>query len=1130
MFLNGMQALVRLAFEQQRRDREAGLATGGYISGYRGSPLGGFDMELTRVKPLLEAVNIHFQPGVNEDLAATALWGTQQIALGHKVPRVDGVFGFWYGKGPGVDRTGDVFKHANLAGTHPKGGVLAIAGDDHTCKSSTTAHQTEYAFVDAMIPVLAPADLAEIIDYGLAGIALSRHAGTWVALKLVSEIADSSGTIEATPGFLRPAEMSGPDNVHIRWPDTAQDQEARLHLRKLPAVHAFARANRLDRVVERPAGARLGIVTAGKAYGDMMEAFGLLGLDAGGRARLGVAIYKVAMVWPLEPEGLRDFAEGLDEILVIEEKRPLVEDQAKVILHGGAARITGKRDPEGRALLKSHDELSPTEIAVALARRLAAIDPGGEWETRAVTLSGANTPEAAPVKRTPYFCSGCPHNTSTVVPEGSIAHAGIGCHYMATWMDRATETFTHMGGEGANWIGQAPFVETPHIFQNLGDGTYFHSGLLAIRAAVASGTNVTYKILFNDAVAMTGGQHHDGPLTPAMIAAQVRAEGVERIALVSEDVDRHNSGRFPPGVTFHDRSMLDKVQRELREIPGVTAIIYDQACAAEKRRRRKRGQLRDPQRRVVINEAVCEGCGDCAAQSNCLSVVPVDTPFGRKRQIDQSSCNKDFSCLKGFCPSMVTVEGGHLRAPHPKGGDMPAAEALPAPALAPLPWSGLALGVGGTGIVTLSALIAMAAHVEGKVATVLDQTGLAQKGGAVTSHIRIGETRAAAVRVPERGADLVLGCDAVVAAGVEARARMRFDHTVAVVNTHAGSIAEFTHDADARLPVARLLELLRDACGGDRVAVVEATRLATDLVGDALATNLFLLGFASQKGLLPIGPEAIESAIELNRTAAEANRRAFRWGRMAALDPARVDAVATSIEGEGLPDHHRIAETLEALVARRARALEAYQNRSYAGRYTVAVAALRTAEERVLPGSGDLARAGAEALFRVMAYKDEYEVARLYSDSGFTRMLDAMFEGDWRLNVHLSPPSLARPDPATGRPAKKAYGPGVFTLFRLLKRLKFLRGTMFDPFGYTAERRAERSLRELVLDLAAEIARDLRPDNHATAIALMTSTARIRGFGPVKAKAMAEAAVTRAALLERFRHGDPPGGLARAAE
>ena len=1133
IFLNGMQALVRLIFEQQRRDREAGIVTGGYVSGYRGSPLGGFDLELGRMKSLLEAVDVHFQPGVNEDLAATALWGTQQIALGDKRPRVDGVFGLWYGKGPGVDRTGDVFKHANLAGTHPRGGVLAIAGDDHTCKSSTTAHQTEYAFVDAMIPVLAPSNLAEVIDYGLAGIALSRHAGTWAALKLVAEIADSSGTISALPGFAGFTAPPPPADVHIRWPDTAQEQEARLHLVKLPAVRAFARANRLDRVVERPDGGRFGIVTAGKAYGDLLEAFALLGLDDARRAELGIAIYKIALVWPLEPDGLREFAAGLDEILVVEEKRPLIEDQVKSILYDGAAprpRVMGKRDPDGATLLKSHDELSPAEVAAALGRRLVALTGDAAIETRLVTLQGANTPEAAPSKRTPYFCSGCPHNTSTVVPDGSVAHAGIGCHYMATWMDRATETFTHMGGEGANWIGQAPFVGTPHVFQNLGDGTYFHSGLLALRAAVASGVNVTYKILFNDAVAMTGGQHHDGPLTPAMIAAQVRAEGVERIALVAEDIDRHDSGRFPAGVSFHDRAELDGVQRELRELPGVTVIIYDQACAAEKRRRRKRGLLRDPQRRVVINEAVCEGCGDCAVQSNCLSVVPVDTAFGRKRQIDQSSCNKDYSCLKGFCPSMVTVEGANLRAPHPKGGDMPDVAVLPDPALAPLPWSGLALGVGGTGIVTLAALLAMAAHVEGKAASVLDQTGLAQKGGAVTSHIRIGAGPGAAVRVPARGADLVLGCDAVVAAGADARLRMRLGHTMALVNTDVGSIAEFTHDAEARLPLTRLLDLIADACGGDRVQAVEATRLATDLIGDALATNLFMLGIASQKGLLPVAPAAIEAAIDLNRTAAEANRRAFRWGRMAAVDPARAEAAAASVEGAGLPDHHRPAETLDQFIARRADRLALYQNAAYARRFETAVAALRAAEERVVPGAQDLARAGADALFRTMAYKDEYEVARLFTDGSFARMIDAMFEDGRRLTLHLSPPLTAKIDPATGRPAKKAYGPGTLSLFGLLKRFKVLRGTWLDPFGHTGERRAERALRDLTLDLAAEVARDLRRDNHATAVALMVSIARIRGFGPVKAAAMKAAAAARPALLEAFRRGDPPEGFARAAE
>ncbi|PWR24457.1 indolepyruvate ferredoxin oxidoreductase family protein [Zavarzinia aquatilis] len=1135
IYLNGMQALVRLALEQHRRDTAAGLNTAGFISGYRGSPLGGFDLELERNKPLLEAGNIRFQPGVNEDLAATALWGTQQVALG-KPALFDGVFGFWYGKGPGVDRTGDVFKHANLAGTAPLGGVLAIAGDDHTCKSSTTAHQTEYAFVDAMIPVLAPSNLAEVIDFGLAGIALSRFAGTWAALKLVSEIADTSATIPAVPAyqaFARPTDFTPSDGgLHIRWPDTAQAQEARLHLHKLPAVLAFARANPLNRVMERPAGARLGIVTAGKAYGDLMQAFDLLGLDKAARARHGIAIYKIGLVWPLEPEGLAAFAEGLEEILVVEEKRPLIEDQVKALLYGRQGpRVSGKRDGAGHHLLKSHDELSPVEISDALARRLHALTGDEALEDRRRRLTGANAPEPPPAKRTPYFCSGCPHNTSTKVPEGSQAHAGIGCHYMATWMDRSTETFTHMGGEGANWIGQAPFVATKHIFQNLGDGTYFHSGLLALRAAVAARVPVTYKILYNDAVAMTGGQHHDGPLTPAIIAAQVRAEGVTRIALVAEDITRHRPTDFPPGTSFHGRDELDAVQRELREIPGVTVIIYDQACAAEKRRRRKRGLLADPLRRVVINEAVCEGCGDCGVQSNCLSIVPVDTEFGRKRQIDQSSCNKDYSCLKGFCPSFVSVDGAALKKPHPKGGDAPDPAGLPAPPLAPLPWSILALGIGGTGIVTLGALIAMAAHVEGKEASVLDQTGLAQKGGGVTSHIRIGAPGEAppAPRIPALGADLVLAADAVVAAGTDARLRLRLDHTAALVNSHVGSIAEFTHDAEARLPMPLLVDLIRQGCGTGPVADLDATHLATALTGDALATNIFLLGIACQRGLLPVAPASIEAAIALNRTAARDNLNAFRWGRAWAHDAAAVETAATATEGKANPPHHRRSSSLDEMVARRAEALTIYQNERYAARYQEAIARLRAAEQRVSPGGEELARAAADGLFRLMAYKDEYEVARLQADPAFRQQLDAMFEPGAKVSLHLSPPLLARPDPATGRPAKHVFGPWIFGFLGLLRRLKILRGTPFDPFGRTEERRTERRLRDEALALAEEIARDLSRDNHAAAVALMALPARIRGFGPVKMKAVAEAEAARARLLAEFRR-EPPKGMAKAAE
>jgi indolepyruvate ferredoxin oxidoreductase len=1139
IYLNGMQALVRLLLEQHRRDEAAGLNTAGFVSGYRGSPLGGFDLEIGKAKRFLEPARVHFVPGVNEDLAATALWGTQQIALGKK-PTVDGVFGVWYGKGPGVDRTGDVFKHANLAGSHPRGGVLAIAGDDHTCKSSTTAHQTEYAFVDAMIPVLAPSSLAEIIDFGLAGIALSRYTGTWVALKVIAEIADTSGTIAAQPAFqdfVTPSDFAlPPEGLHIRWPDTAQAQEARLHLYKLPAALAFARANGFNRVIERADKPRLGIVTAGKAYGDVREAFGLLGLDEARRGALGVSLYKVGMVWPLEPVGLADFAAGHDEILVVEEKRPLIEGQIKDILYNQPQRprVTGKSDEAGHTLLKSHDELSPREIAVAIGRRLVALTGDEALAARVELLAGRLAPEAAPAKRTPFFCSGCPHNTSTLVPEGSHAHAGIGCHYMATWMDRATETFTHMGGEGANWIGMAPFVETRHIFQNLGDGTYFHSGLLALRAAIAAKVPVTYKILYNDAVAMTGGQHHDGALSPAIIAHQVRAEGVETIVVVSDDIGRHVQADYPPRVTFHDRSEMDAIQRRLREMPGVTIIIYDQTCAAEKRRRRKRGLMPDPARRVVINEAVCEGCGDCSVQSNCLSITPVETEFGRKRQIDQSSCNKDFSCLKGFCPSFVTVEGGQLRQPHPKGGDAPAGDRLSEPRLPALdrPWSILGVGVGGTGIVTLGALVAMAAHLDGKHATVLDQTGLAQKFGAVSSHIRIAATPDAiqAVRIPDEGADLLLGCDMVVAAGADARARLRRDHSAAIINTHESATAEFTHDADAKLPVDRLVALIRQGCGMAPVTLVDATELTTDLTGDALATNLFLLGIAYQQGLVPITARAIEAAIALNKTAAADNRNAFRWGRLHVLEPQAILAAVASIEQDTVPADHRRSATLDETIARRVDHLTKYQDAAYAGRYGAAVAALRAAEAKVMPGHHELARAAADGLFKVMAFKDEYEVARLYTDGTFQRMVDGLFEGGPKLKVHLSPPLLAQVDPITGRPAKRAFGPWVFALFRVMKHFKGLRGTAFDPFGRSAERRHERTLRDEYLALAAEIAARLRPDNHVVAVALLAQPAKIRGFGPVKEAALAQAALARKGLLAAFRSDTPPDALAHAAE
>ncbi|CAO3356538.1 indolepyruvate ferredoxin oxidoreductase family protein [Azospirillum melinis] len=1143
VFLNGTQALVRMALLQKRRDRAAGLRTAGLVSGYRGSPLGTIDMEMGRARSFLDAHDIRFIPGVNEDLAATALWGSQQIHLQDK-PDWDGVFGLWYGKGPGVDRTGDAFRHANLAGSAGRGGVLVLAGDDHTCKSSTTSHQSEYALVDAMMPILNPSGIPEMIEYGLHGWALSRLSGCWTAMKVTADLTDRSVSMTldpALPVIRQPTDLVlPPGGLNIRWPDSPQEQEARLHLHKIPAALAYVRANGLNRVAlgsGSGGGARFGIVTAGKAYLDVRQALAELGIDEDRAAALGIAVFKVAVPWPLEPDSLRSFAAGLDEILVVEEKRPLIEGQIKDILYGLPAdrrpRVTGKHDESGAPLLRSHDELSVAEIAVAVAKRLAR--SGVELDADALARlenSTAARPGGPVAKRTPYFCSGCPHNSSTKVPEGSRAHAGIGCHWMSQAMDRDTATYTHMGAEGANWVGLAPFVPTRHIFQNIGDGTYFHSGLLAIRAAVAGGVNITYKILFNDAVAMTGGQSHDGQLTPQAIAWQVRAEGVQRIALVSDEPEKYGlSSGLPPYVTIHHRDDLDAVQREFREVPGVSALIYDQTCAAEKRRRRKRGKLPDPGRRVVINERVCEGCGDCSTQSNCLSVVPVDTEFGTKRTIDQSSCNKDFSCLTGFCPSFVTVEGGTLRKARPAAAPTPDAnsgtdtlpDALSDLVAPPLdrPYRLLVTGVGGTGVVTIGAILGMAAHLEGLACSILDQTGMAQKGGAVMSHIVLARRadQIHAARIAPGGADAVLGCDLLVAAGEDGLSRMQAGRTRAVLNRHETVTGAFTRNPEERLPLPLLVRRVTDACGGPAaVDALDATAIATALFGDAIMANLFLLGYAWQKGLIPLSAAAIDKAIVLNGTGVAGNRSAFAWGRRAAADPG---ALAAAQPAKPSSVAAPPPDDLDGLIARRVEQLTAYQNAAYAERYRLLVDRVRRAETAAVPGSSRLTAAVARSFYKAMAYKDEYEVARLYTDGAFLAQLAGQFEAGFRLRFHLAPPLLAGRDARTGHLKKSAYGPWMLTMFKVLARLKGLRGTPFDPFGRTAERRAERRLIGDYERAITEMLAGLTPKKLDLAVRIAGVPDRIRGYGHVKDRAMAQAEADLRDWPAQFRSTTP---------
>jgi indolepyruvate ferredoxin oxidoreductase len=1133
IYITGTQALVRLPMMQQERDKAAGFNTACYISGYRGSPLGGYDQQLWAARPHLESHNIVFQPGVNEDLAATACWGTQQAHLDGD-NKYDGVFAIWYGKGPGVDRTGDAFRHGNLAGSARLGGVICLMGDDHTCESSTTAHQSEFAMVDAMMPILNPAGVQELLDYGLYGWALSRYSGTWVGLKCMKDTIDASASVDVSPArvsIVVPADFAMPEGgLNIRWPDAPLDQEARLHTWKLEAAKAFARANKLDRIVVDSPDAKLGIATCGKSYMDVRQALQYLGIDEAEAARLGIRVYKVGMTWPLEPEGAKRFAQGLERILVVEEKRGLIEPQLKDALYGmeRAPAIVGKRDELGRILFQSNAALDPNEIAVAIGRRLLerVSDAGLAARVAHQEQLQSRTPEKPAMDRTPYFCSGCPHNTGTRVPEGSRALAGIGCHFMAQWMDRNTAGYTQMGGEGASWVGEAPFVKTPHVFQNIGDGTYYHSGLLAVRASKASGVNVTYKILYNDAVAMTGGQHVDGPLTVPQITLQVYGEGAKRIAVVTDEPEKYPAGtEWAPGVTVHHRDDYDQVQREFREVPGLSVIIYDQTCAAEKRRRRKRNQFPDPAKRAFINDLVCEGCGDCGVKSNCVSVLPLETEFGRKRTIDQSACNKDYSCVKGFCPSFVTVHGGGVRKGKNTGKEptQPGQNvetlfaAVPEPAQPSLaqPYGIMLTGVGGTGVVTIGAVVGMAAHLEGKGFGGLDMAGLAQKGGSVWSHLQIAARPddIKTVRLGSGGASLVLGCDLVVSASQKT---MDTAHpgTRAVVNTHQQMTGDFTRNPNVQFPTQSLQRTIVKGVGEGNAEFVDATRIATALIGDSIATNMFMLGFAFQRGLVPLSSEAINKAIELNGAAVKMNQAAFLWGRRAAVDPAGVERLIAP-RADAAPA--KPARTLDEVIDRRVEFLTGYQDAAYAGRYRELVERVRQAEAAQVRGSSALAEAVARYYFKLLAYKDEYEVARLYADPAFMEKVRAQFDGDYKLHFHLAPPLFARRDPVTGELRKSEYGGWVFTAFKLLARLKGLRGTPFDLFGRTAERRMER---QLIADYEAavgEMLARLSAQNHGLAVQIASIPEDIRGYGHVKEASVAKARAKQAELLAGLR-------------
>ncbi|WP_300375835.1 indolepyruvate ferredoxin oxidoreductase family protein [Henriciella sp.] len=1123
-YMTGIQALVRLPLDQKRLDMAAGHNTAGFISGYRGSPLGGYDQQLRAAQKWLDKHDIEFWEGLNEDLGATAVWGSQQLGLFPGAQR-DGLFGIWYGKAPGVDRTGDAFKHANAAGSSRLGGVVAICGDDHMCKSSTLPSQSEYAMADAEIPVLNPASIQDVLDYGVHGWAMSRFSGCWSALIALADTMDSGAVVDVTLdrfNLITPDFEFPEDGVHMRRGDNPLDKERRLRNIKLPAAQAWVRANGLDHVIVPSPKPRVGIITTGQAARDIFEALAAIGLTPEEAGRLGISVFKVAMPWPLEQSAIRNFCQGLERVLVVEHKRPLIEEQLRAALYSlpddQRPYIEGKRDKEGKPLLSQVGSIPVPEMADALMHRV----PGG-WDTstaeqyfkRVGAAGEAARSNASPTVRSPHYCSGCPHNTSTVVPEGSRALAGIGCHYMANFMpDRNTDMTSQMGGEGVAWLGQYFATEEDHMFVNLGDGTYSHSGLLAIRAAVTSGANMTYKILYNDAVAMTGGQIVESGQTPVNIAQQVEAEGVTKIVIVTEDPTRYaNVKGLPRSIRIYDREEMDEVQKMLRDTPGVSVLIYDQICATEKRRRSKRGLRKPDRQRVMINQEVCEGCGDCSVKSNCLSVEPVETELGRKRRINQSSCNTDLSCLRGFCPSFVTITDAHFAAEDEPGLDVDAS-GLPLPDLPPIaePWNVLFTGVGGTGVTTVAAVLAMAAHVDGNASSSLDMTGLAQKGGPVLSHLRFAKEpeMISTGRVPPASADAIIACDLVVAAGGDALGLMDVGRTVASANADVTPTSEFIRDRsktfESQMLSARVKRQAKD------FGALDAEALAIAYLNDAIYTNMIMVGYAWQKGHLPVTLRGLYRAIKLNGVKIEENMKAFDVGRLAAAEPERLEQTSDP-RGDVKP------QTLDEIIENRSERLTGYQNAAYAEQYRDIVAKVRAAEEKAGLGEG-LTTAVARFAYKVMAYKDEYEVARLYTDGSFEKKLRETFHGG-KVKYHMAPPVLSKKD-ANGHLMKKTFGPWMKTAFSLMKHFKFLRGTWADPFGLTAERKMERRIRDEYLDKVLKLADGLNSKNHELAVAIASIPDEIRGYGHVKDASVEAAEAHEEELWQNWPQGGMP--------
>ncbi len=1138
-FMTGTQALVRLPMVQMRRDKAAGLNTAAFVTGYRGSPLGSYDQQLQMAKSHLDAHDVRFQPGVNEDLAATAIWGTQQVPLSEQANR-EGVVGYWYGKGPGVDRCGDVFKHGNAAGSSSQGGVLCFAGDDHTAKSSTLPHQSDHAFMAAVMPVLYPSSIHEFIELGLFGIAMSRFAGTWVGYKVISDTVETSAVVSLggeQRTFVLPDDYEMPNGgLNLRWPDPPLVQDDRLQEHKAYAALAFARANKIDQVVLDSKEARFGIVATGKAFEDVRQALAELDIDEQVATSIGLRLYKVRMPWPLEPSGIRSFSEGLDEVLIIEERREIIEHQIKQQLFNWRAdvrpRIIGKFDENDEPFLPLSAALTTSRVARAIAVRILKL-PLEESLKRRIEerlnylqrRADERASLVAPIERQPWFCSGCPHNSSTKVPEGSKAMAGIGCHYMVQWMDRSTETFTQMGGEGVSWTSLSHYTDEKHRFVNIGDGTYFHSGLLAIRASVASGVNITYKVLFNDAVAMTGGQPVDGDLSATDIAHQIHAEGVSPIYVVSDEPENFALGDLPQGTIIEHRENLDSVQRTLRELTGCNAIVYAQTCAAEKRRRRKRGLMPDPAKRVIINSDVCEGCGDCSIQSNCVSIEPLDTPMGRKRQINQSSCNKDFSCVQGFCPSFVTVEGGSLKQLAKPTVDVlqEVLEMPVVPVLTDTPWNIAITGVGGTGVLTIGALMGMAAHVDGHASMILDMAGLAQKGGAVVSHVRLAKTPAMVTspHIVVGSADLLIAADAVVAASADGSVLCDANRTEAIVNTTTAPVASFVHHRDVDFKYSAV-EARIGQVSKSHVHFQPFGKIAKEKVGDTIATNIMMLGYAWQSGLVPLSFDALMAAIELNGVAVNANKQAFHWGRKLRLQPVLLKKHTVSTVNfettANMASSTKMPGTLDSLIDHRSNHLSAYQNKRLASRYRRVVQQVRDASANAQLDD-TLARVVANQYARLLAYKDEYEVARLYSLPAFRQQLEDTFTGDFSINLHLAPPMLSRLG-SDGRPKKRQFGSRILTLFRLLQHGRKLRGTPFDPFSYTAERRRERDWISRYEEDIERVIGTLTSENAPQAIALLSIPSEIRGFGVVKEAAMTQADENRKAALESMSNSD----------